>query len=110
MPVVFIGFILDQFSWVLSDIVRRQLTSMALAGVVMIVAALVDYRHVERFAPLIFAGALGAFATMSSFELALPIAFALGFVYFAASVEVDEEQASAYQARLDRELRAAGRI
>ena len=35
---------------------------------------------------------------------------ALGFVYFAASVEVDEEQASAYQARLDRELRAAGRI
>jgi MFS family permease len=41
-----------------------------------------DTRRLIPFGLLIFAGALGAFAVIESFELALPIAFVLGFVYF----------------------------
>jgi rod shape determining protein RodA len=41
-----------------SDVLRRQLMSMGLAGAVMLVTVMVDYRHVERFGLLIFVAAL----------------------------------------------------
>ena len=40
-------------SW-LSPAVRRQLTALALGSVVFVVALVVDYRHLERFAPLLY--------------------------------------------------------
>ncbi len=42
----------------MSDIVRRQMASMVGGLLVMMVVAFIDYRHVERFAPVIFAGVL----------------------------------------------------
>jgi rod shape determining protein RodA len=42
----------------MSDIVRRQLTAMGAGALVMLVTAFVDYRHVERFATVIFGGSL----------------------------------------------------
>jgi MFS family permease len=41
-----------------------------------------DTRRLIPFGLLIFAAALGAFALLSDFRLALPVAFVLGFVYF----------------------------
>ena len=38
------------------------LVAMALGGVVMLVTTFVDYRHVERFAPLIFVATLALLA------------------------------------------------
>jgi MFS family permease len=41
-----------------------------------------DTRRLIPFGLLLFAGALGAFALLSDLTFALPVAFALGFVYF----------------------------
>ena len=41
-----------------------------------------DTRRLIPFGLLIFAAALGAFAALSNYVLALPVAFVLGFVYF----------------------------
>ncbi|MBW2229263.1 MAG: rod shape-determining protein RodA [Deltaproteobacteria bacterium] len=46
----------------MSDIVRRQMAAMALGAGFVVVAAFVDYRHVERFAPVLFAGTLALLA------------------------------------------------
>jgi rod shape determining protein RodA len=46
----------------MSDIVRRQMMAMGGGAAVMIVAAFIDYRHVERFAPAIFAAILALVA------------------------------------------------
>jgi rod shape determining protein RodA len=40
----------------LSDTVRRQLTALGLGGIVIAVVVAIDYRHVERFAPMIYGG------------------------------------------------------
>ena len=42
----------------MADIVRRQVTLIGLGFLVAVVAALIDYRHIERFGPLIFGAAL----------------------------------------------------
>jgi rod shape determining protein RodA len=42
----------------MSDIVRRQLSVMALGGAVMMATTFVDYRHAERFATAIYVGSL----------------------------------------------------
>ncbi|MAJ62342.1 MAG: rod shape-determining protein RodA [bacterium TMED88] len=42
----------------MADIVRRQVTLIGLGFFVALVAALIDYRHMERFGPLIFGAAL----------------------------------------------------
>jgi MFS family permease len=41
-----------------------------------------DTRRLIPFGLLLFSGALGGFAVLSNFIVALPVAFALGFVYF----------------------------
>lgn len=41
-----------------------------------------DTRRLIPFGLLLFSGALGGFAVLSNFVVALPVAFALGFVYF----------------------------
>ncbi|MCH2187414.1 rod shape-determining protein RodA [Myxococcota bacterium] len=41
-----------------ADIVRRQVTLIGLGIAVAVVAAFIDYRHIERFGPLIFGAAL----------------------------------------------------
>jgi rod shape determining protein RodA len=46
----------------MSDIVRRQMLAMGGGAAVMIVVAFIDYRHVERFAPVIFAVVLALVA------------------------------------------------
>ena len=46
----------------ISDIVRRQMTAMGLGLAVVVVTAFVDYRHVERFGPAIFAITLALLA------------------------------------------------
>jgi predicted MFS family arabinose efflux permease len=41
-----------------------------------------DTRRLIPFGLLLFSGALGGFAVLTDFVVALPVAFALGFVYF----------------------------
>jgi len=41
-----------------SNVVRRHMMVMGAAAIVMVLAALIDYRHIERFAPFIFLGSL----------------------------------------------------
>ena len=62
----------------MSDIVRRQMTAVVLGLGVVAVTAFVDYRHVERFAPVIF--------VVTLFLIALTI---IG-VYFRQLRKVDE--------------------
>ena len=46
----------------MADVVRRQLTAVALGAVVVAATAFVDYRHVERFGLVIFGGTLALLA------------------------------------------------
>ena len=43
---------------VLPDAVRRQLISLSIGGVILLVALLVDYRHFERFATVLYVASL----------------------------------------------------